>query len=143
MGQFNTTKFNAEDIPKQFPELAKQTNALDWCRFNEAAGPAFTASIEGKPVGFGGFRTAGQAEAWLYVSPELTERNLGARITALRGMLEHMELLQKQLCIWKVWAEAVKDDSFATAKQQEREDLLRFAGFKKNNNAFTKIIQEV
>lgn len=143
MGELVTTKFIASDIPKLFPELADNRPALDWCDLNEASGPAFTGSINGKVVGFGGLRTVGIAEAWMYVSPDLTDERLCSRITALRGFLERLEFLQKQHCIWKMWAEAVKDDGFASAKQQEREDMLRFAGFKKNENAFTKIVQEV
>ena len=142
MGVLQSTKFIAEDIPKLFPELGNNDKALQWCTFNEAAGPAFTAEIGGNPVGFGGLRTCGIAEAWLYVTPDLQSKRLGERITALRGILEHLEILQERHVIWKVWAEAVKDDGFSHTKLLEREDLLRFAGFKKNDNAFTKVIQE-
>lgn len=143
MGVLDTVKFIAEDIPKLFPELSSNDKALQWCAFNEAAGPGLTGYINGKPIGFGGLRTQGIAEAWLYVSPDLQGSSLRERITVLRGMLEQLEFLQQQRAVWKIWAEAVKDDSFTDTGQLQREDLLRFAGFKKNDSAFTKIIQEV
>ena len=142
MGAFETSKFVARDIGKLFPELTNNKNALDWCLFNEASGPGFLGRVNGEVVGFGGLRTVGIAEAWLYVAPGIAEKRLSARITILRGLLEHLEYVQQSRCINKIWAEAIKDDGFSHTKQFEREDLLRFMGFKKNEQAYTKTIFE-
>ena len=139
MGVLDSKEFKAQAVPSLFPELINNDKALQWCAFNEAAGPGFIGYVDGRPVGFGGLRTAGLAEAWMYVSPDLQGMRLGERITVLRGMLEHLEFLQEQRAIWKIWAEARKGMDSNTSSQLQREDLLRFAGFKKNDYAYTRL----
>ena len=143
MSQLETHQLVAEDVPKLFPELADKTDALGWCAFNAAAGPAFIGFINGEPVGMSGLRIFGIAEAWMYLSPGVPNRALSQRISLLRGILERLESLQKERKIWKIWAESQKFGLDISANTMQSEDFLRFAGFKKNDSAFTKLIQEV
>ncbi len=138
MADVEVVKFIADDLHQMFPELKDKPTAQGWAYFNQTAGPAFTGFLDKSPIICGGLRIFGVAEAWAYVSPKLQSDRLSARITILRQMLERFEELQREHNLWRIWADINKGDGINVASEMQREDLLRFLGFKKNETAYMK-----
>lgn len=115
MSEIEFHKFSVDDACC----ILGSNDEINTARINQIAGPAYTAVIDGKPVGCGGVRVAGVGEAWALYSEQTKE----TRKELLRHTRYWMDRIIREESLWRLWSEC--------PEQLPNRNFLEHVGFAK------------